>query len=139
MEKSGCIVYNKTGGHLIVLLVKNAGSNKWGFPKGTMKKGEDAKEFAKKNFEQEVGVKIDFDGSEKHVRFGGGDCDRNYFVKKANRRFKLPINSNENILQSGWFLASFVDTDSEHFNSDVKSFVRGMKGIGCMSKLVRSF
>lgn len=53
----GIIVFRKKGEDLEFLLVKNKNTDYFGFPKGTPKEGETPEETARREFQEETGLK----------------------------------------------------------------------------------
>jgi 8-oxo-dGTP pyrophosphatase MutT (NUDIX family) len=54
VRKAGCIVFYQNR----ILLVKQRSSGKWGFPKGTVKKGESLEDAAIRETLEETGIKL---------------------------------------------------------------------------------
>lgn len=57
----GIIVYRKKGEDLEFLLVKNKNTDYFGFPKGTPEEGETHEETARREFQEETGLKAPSD------------------------------------------------------------------------------
>lgn len=55
----GAVVYRTIKGRVRFLLIKNRGSQHWGFPKGHVEPNESAEETAKREVLEETGLKID--------------------------------------------------------------------------------
>ncbi len=61
----GIIVYRKKGADLEFLLVKNKNADYFGFPKGTPEETETPEETARREFQEETGLKAPTDLSEE--------------------------------------------------------------------------
>lgn len=55
-HSAGGVVYKKVGNKVKILLIKDKNGN-WSFPKGLIEKNEDFKETAKREIEEETGIR----------------------------------------------------------------------------------
>lgn len=54
---SGGVVYKRENGKILWLIAKHSGYHKWGLPKGLVEKGEELEATAKREVEEETGIK----------------------------------------------------------------------------------
>jgi len=86
----GAVVFNRTGGELRFLLIKNHRSANWGFPKGHVENYETAEQTARREIREETGLRVrllpGFSCQSEYVISGVIEKSVTIFLAEANDR-----------------------------------------------------
>lgn len=107
-----------------ILLVQGRRTGKWSLPKGHIEKNETYEACARREFEEETGIKInDFTLKNDIAKLRVGI----YYFYEAEEEYVLNPRDNFEVISSGWFSLKDMETGYMELNVDANYIYRCLK------------
>ena len=127
-KRCGTIIFNKTLDKIVVVLNRysyDIGENKWGFPKGGIKKNETYVQCAQRETLEETGLKIIFSPETSIIKLG--KCIYFPIIIDEEKTHLEPIDKHE-IFEVKWLpIEALKNYSDKHTNHELKKFLKTSK------------